>query len=48
MKDEDSRPVVHTYELDEAVASYVGTGLHRDRVKVSVPFPIDIELDTLH
>ncbi|MFD1931381.1 MULTISPECIES: Uma2 family endonuclease [Nonomuraea] len=48
VKDEDSRPVIHTYELDEAVASYVCTGIHRDHLKVSVPFPIDIEFDTLH
>ncbi|MET9337322.1 Uma2 family endonuclease [Nonomuraea sp. NPDC003804] len=48
VKDENSKPVIHTYELDEVVGAYVATGIHRDRLAVSVPFPIDITLDALH
>lgn len=27
--------------------TYVPTGIHRDRIKVAVPFPLDIDLGTL-
>jgi hypothetical protein len=27
--------------------TYVPTGIHRGRLKVSVPFPLDIDLDAL-
>ncbi|WP_075024887.1 Uma2 family endonuclease [Actinomadura madurae] len=35
---------IYTYELDDATGGYVGTGVHHDRITVSVPFEIDIEL----
>jgi Uma2 family endonuclease len=44
VENENGRPVVHVYELDSVTHSYVATGVHRDRLKVSVPFPIDIDL----
>jgi Uma2 family endonuclease len=47
VEDESGAPTVHTYELDAMTSSYVPTGIHRGRLKVSVPFPIDIQLDTL-
>lgn len=37
-------PVVHVYELDEETKSYVLTGIYHDRLKLPVPFPIDIDL----
>ncbi|HEY8982849.1 MAG TPA: Uma2 family endonuclease [Streptomyces sp.] len=40
-EEEDGAPVVHVYELD------VPTGIHRDRLKLSVPFPPDIDLAAL-
>ena len=38
------RPVVHVYELDKVTDSYVPTGIHHDRLKLTVPFDIDIDL----
>ncbi|WP_030823507.1 Uma2 family endonuclease [Streptomyces hygroscopicus] len=43
-KGEGRRPVVHVFELDPVTRTYVPTGIHRDRLKVSVPFTIDIDL----
>jgi Uma2 family endonuclease len=47
IEDETGTPVVHTYELDPMTSSYVATGIHRGRLKVSVPFPLNIGLDDL-
>ncbi|WP_344970512.1 Uma2 family endonuclease [Streptosporangium fragile] len=40
-------PVVHVYQLDPVTRSYVPTGIHRDRLKVADPFPVDIDLTEL-
>lgn len=40
----DDRPTVYVYELDPATKSYVPMGIHHDRLKVSVPYEIDIDL----
>jgi Uma2 family endonuclease len=37
-------PVVYVYALDTMTASYVPTGIHHDRLKLSVPYTIDIDL----
>ncbi|MER5944827.1 Uma2 family endonuclease [Streptomyces sp. NPDC001904] len=37
-------PVVYVYELDPATNSYAVTGIHHDRLKVTVPFTLDIDL----
>ncbi|MFF4951671.1 Uma2 family endonuclease [Streptomyces chattanoogensis] len=42
--DQEYRPVVYTYELDSASGDYVPTGVYRDRLKLSVPYAIDIDL----
>jgi hypothetical protein len=34
-------------ELDSATGSYAVTGIFHDRVKLTVPFPIDLELGEL-
>jgi len=34
-------------ELDVPTGDYVPTGIHRDRLKLSVPFPLDIDLAAL-
>ncbi|MGW0927914.1 Uma2 family endonuclease [Streptomyces sp. NPDC002644] len=47
VEDEAGAPTVHTYELDMMTRTYVPTGIHRGRLKVSVPFPLDIDLDDL-
>ncbi|WP_435173684.1 Uma2 family endonuclease [Actinacidiphila sp. bgisy145] len=41
---EIGRPVVHTYELDRLGHAYELTGIHHDRLKVSAPYTIDIDL----
>lgn len=38
------RPVVWTYEYDAVTKAYVSTGVHHDRLKLSVPYDIDIDL----
>jgi Uma2 family endonuclease len=46
----DDHPVVHVFEHSEVTKSYALTGIHHDRLKLSVPFDIDIDLadiDTL-
>ncbi|MFJ6982231.1 MULTISPECIES: Uma2 family endonuclease [unclassified Streptomyces] len=47
VEDETGAPAVHTYELDAMTRTYVPTGIHRDRLKATVPFPLDISLGTL-
>lgn len=44
IENDDHRPVVYVYELDPATGAYVATGIHRDHLKLSVPFDIDIDL----
>jgi Uma2 family endonuclease len=44
---DDGLPVVFVYELDPASQSYIGTGVYRDELSVSVPFPITIRVNTL-
>ena len=41
---EDGRTVVYTYERDPATGTYALTGIHHDRIKVPVPFDIEIDL----
>lgn len=40
-------PVVYVYELDPATGAYIGTGVHHHRLKLTVPFDIDIDLTAL-
>ncbi|MFE7356041.1 Uma2 family endonuclease [Streptomyces sp. NPDC057543] len=40
----DQHPVVRVYELDPVSKSYALTGIHHDRLKTGVPFPIDIDI----
>ncbi|TDB86838.1 Uma2 family endonuclease [Actinomadura sp. KC216] len=35
---------IYTYEIDDATGRYVATGVHHDRVSVTSPFDLDIEL----
>jgi hypothetical protein len=35
---------VYTYELDDATGQYVATGVHHDRITVTMPFGLDFEL----
>lgn len=47
VENEDARPVAYVHELDDTTAAYVATGVHRGRLKVDVPFPMDIDLAQL-
>ncbi|MFC9976023.1 Uma2 family endonuclease [Spirillospora sp. NPDC127200] len=42
----DGRTVVYVYERDPATGTYALTGIHHDRLKLTVPFDIDIDLVT--
>ncbi|MFH8471345.1 Uma2 family endonuclease [Streptomyces sp. NPDC018000] len=41
-------PVVYVYELDPALRAYVATGIHHNRLKLDVPFPIEIDLTAIN
>ena len=41
---EEERTVVYVYELDRATRAYLLTGIHHDRLKLTVPFDIEIDL----
>ncbi|MFI5568848.1 Uma2 family endonuclease [Streptomyces sp. NPDC051740] len=40
----DGLPVVYVYELDTMTKSYVPMGIFHNRLKLTVPFPVDIDL----
>ncbi|MFH9608119.1 Uma2 family endonuclease [Streptomyces sp. NPDC017448] len=40
----DRHPVVRVYELDPVTKAYALTGIHHDRLKTGVPFPVDIDV----
>ncbi|MFC7221174.1 Uma2 family endonuclease [Streptomyces polyrhachis] len=44
---EDGLPVAYVYERDPATGEYALTGIHRNRLKLAVPFPVDIDLTEL-
>ncbi|CAM3905293.1 Uma2 family endonuclease [Nocardiopsis rhodophaea] len=44
VENDGGMPVVYVYELDPATQAYVATGIYRDRLKLTVPFDIDIDL----
>jgi Uma2 family endonuclease len=46
-QEEGHRTVVHVYELDAPTRTYVPTGIHRDVLRLQVPFVIDIDLGKL-
>ncbi len=47
VEDEDGSHVVHAYEIDGPVRSYVPTGIHRHQMRTSKPFEITLDLDAL-
>lgn len=40
----DQHPVVRVYELDPVTKAYAPTGIHHDRLKTGVPFPVGIDV----
>ncbi|MGY4904250.1 Uma2 family endonuclease [Streptomyces sp. 900116325] len=47
MAGEHDRPMVITYELDPVNKTYISTGVHHDRLKLSAPYDIDIDLTAI-
>ena len=48
-KDEDKGlPVVYVYELDPATRSYGLTGIFHDRLKVTAPFDVEVDLTAVN
>ncbi|MFJ7158416.1 Uma2 family endonuclease [Streptomyces sp. NPDC101118] len=47
VENDGGRAVVYVNELEPATGVYVCTGIFRDRLKVSVPFPLDLDLTTV-
>ena len=43
----DGQAVVYVYELDPAMRTYGLTGIHRDQLKVAVPFELQIDIAEL-
>ncbi|WP_204060906.1 Uma2 family endonuclease [Microbispora corallina] len=44
VENQAGRPTVYVYELDPATGTYALTGIHHDRLKLTVPFDVDIDL----
>jgi hypothetical protein len=40
----DQHPVVRVYELDPVTKAYTLTGIHHDRLRTGVPFPVDVDI----
>jgi Uma2 family endonuclease len=47
VEENNGKPVAYVYELDPASRTYALTGIHRGKLSVPVPFPIDVDLDAL-
>ncbi|MXM68820.1 Uma2 family endonuclease [Streptomyces sp. HUCO-GS316] len=41
-------PVVYVYELDKSTDAYSLTGIHHDQLKLTVPFPLTIDLTAIN
>lgn len=48
VEENEGLPVVYVYQLDPVTSSYVPTGIFHNRLKVPVPFPIDIDLTAIN
>jgi Uma2 family endonuclease len=44
VENNSGRPTIYVYELDPATNTYGLTGIHHERLKVTVPFDLDIDL----
>lgn len=44
VENDRGRTVVYVYERDPATGAYALTGIHHERLKTPVPFPVDIDL----
>ncbi|MGW0394581.1 Uma2 family endonuclease [Streptomyces sp. NPDC003042] len=47
VENKDGRAVVYVFEREPSTGAYTSTGIFHDRLKVSVPFPIDLDLTAI-
>jgi Uma2 family endonuclease len=47
VEENDGLPVVYVYELDPATQSYGLTGIFHNRLKLTIPFSVDIDLTAI-
>ncbi|MBG0826534.1 Uma2 family endonuclease [Planomonospora sp. ID67723] len=47
IENENSHPVVHVYELDHTTGAYVPTAIEREKLRLTVPFPITVTMREL-
>ncbi|MER5721427.1 Uma2 family endonuclease [Streptomyces sp. NPDC047804] len=47
VENKDGRAVVYVFELEPATGAYTSTGIFHDRMKVSTPFPVDLDLTAI-
>ncbi|WP_425465330.1 Uma2 family endonuclease [Nonomuraea mesophila] len=47
IENQSGKAVVYVYELDPATRSYALTGIHHDRLKLTIPFDLDIDLEAI-
>ncbi|MEV0178391.1 Uma2 family endonuclease [Streptomyces sp. NPDC050625] len=48
VEESEGLPVVYAYELDRSTGTYSITGIHHERLKTAVPFPIEIDLTAIN
>ncbi|MFF0446278.1 Uma2 family endonuclease [Streptomyces sp. NPDC004609] len=48
VEENNGLPIVYVYELDPSTESYTPNGIHRDRLKLTAPFDIDIDLTAVN
>jgi Uma2 family endonuclease len=44
VEQEGGDPVVHSFELDDAIGAYAPTGIHRGKLETELPYPIEVDL----
>ncbi|KUL28282.1 Uma2 family endonuclease [Streptomyces regalis] len=44
IENEKGRAAVHAFELEPTTGTYTSVGIFRERMKVDVPFPVDLDL----
>ncbi|MFD6473302.1 Uma2 family endonuclease [Streptomyces anulatus] len=47
VENHDGRAVVYVFEREPATGAYTSTGIFHDRMKVSVPFPVNLDLTAI-
>ncbi|MEV3928728.1 MULTISPECIES: Uma2 family endonuclease [unclassified Streptomyces] len=47
VENQDGRAVVYVFELEPATGAYTSTGIFHDRMKVSTPFSVDLDLTAI-